>query len=254
MSQQSSGTRSTSGPTPGACERQWARILGPTLIAYGTEDRRTGSLTPSAGCRAVVPGTRSRTPAPISPTCRPRPSSTETSWVITGQKVWTSYAQWADWCFVVCPHRPRRAAHKGLSYLLVPMDQPGVEVRPIQADHGDVRVQRGVLRPGHTDADLVVGEVNDGWRVALATSPSSAAWPARDIVGIPQGARPPSRARHKEREHHQQGDPPAAGRGWIRLYSSASTPAFTRRRGRPGAPPQASISKLFWANMASRSR
>ena len=83
--------------------------------------------------------------------------------------MWTSYAQWSDWCFVVCRTDPDAPRHKGLSYLLVPMDQPGVEVRPIRQLTGTSEFNEVFFDGARTDEDLVVGEVNDGWRVALAT-------------------------------------------------------------------------------------
>ena len=90
-------------------------------------------------------------------------------WVVTGQKVWTSLAQWADWCFVVCRTEPGSQRHKGLSYLLVPMDQPGVEVRPITQLTGTSEFNEVFFDGARTDGRHVVGEVGDGWRVALAT-------------------------------------------------------------------------------------
>ena len=68
-------------------------------------------------------------------------------WVINGQKVWTSLGHLADWIFVVVPHRPDGPAkHQGISFLLCPIDQPGVDMRPIRQITGDGRVQRGLLR------------------------------------------------------------------------------------------------------------
>ena len=68
-------------------------------------------------------------------------------WVINGQKVWTSLAHWAQWIFVIARTDRDAPKHKGLSYLLVPMDQPGrIEIRPDRADHRAQRVQRDVLR------------------------------------------------------------------------------------------------------------
>ncbi|MDT4964937.1 MAG: hypothetical protein QOF87_4584, partial [Pseudonocardiales bacterium] len=88
---------------------------------------------------------------------------------VTGQKVWTSFAHLADWCFVVARTDPGSKRHHGLSYLLVPMKQDGVEVRPIQQLTGTSEFNEVFFDDARTDASLVVGEVGDGWKVALGT-------------------------------------------------------------------------------------
>ena len=90
-------------------------------------------------------------------------------WVIDGQKVWTSLAQWSDWCFVVARTEEDSQRHHGLSYLLVPMDQPGIEVRPIRQITGTAEFNEVFFDGARTSADLVVGEPGDGWRVAMGT-------------------------------------------------------------------------------------
>ncbi len=91
------------------------------------------------------------------------------AWVINGQKVWTSLAHWAQWCFVVARTEKGSKRHAGLSYLLVPLDQPGVDVRPIVQLTGDSEFNEVFFDDARTDADLVVGEPGDGWRVAMGT-------------------------------------------------------------------------------------
>ena len=91
------------------------------------------------------------------------------AWVINGQKVWTSLAHWAQWCFVVARTEKGSKRHAGLSYLLVPLDQPGVEVRPIVQLTGDSEFNEVFFDDARTDADLVVGAPGDGWRVAMGT-------------------------------------------------------------------------------------
>jgi alkylation response protein AidB-like acyl-CoA dehydrogenase len=90
-------------------------------------------------------------------------------WVVTGQKVWTSLAHTADWCFVVCRTEPGSVRHKGLSYLLVPMRQPGIEVRPITQLTRTSEFNEVFFDGARTARENVLGEVGDGWRVALAT-------------------------------------------------------------------------------------
>ena len=74
-------------------------------------------------------------------------------------------------------HRPDAPAHKGLSYLLVPMDQPGVSVRPLKQMTGTAEFNEVFFDDARTDKANVVGEVNDGWKVAMATLGSSAGPP-----------------------------------------------------------------------------
>ena len=90
-------------------------------------------------------------------------------WVLNGQKVWTSLAHWAQWIFVVARSEKGSKRHAGLSYLLVPLDQPGIEIRPIVQLTGDSEFNEVFFTDARTDADLVVGEPGDGWRVAMGT-------------------------------------------------------------------------------------
>jgi alkylation response protein AidB-like acyl-CoA dehydrogenase len=90
-------------------------------------------------------------------------------WVITGQKVWTSLAAEADWCFVLARTEPGSRRGEGLSYLLVPMRQKGVTVRPIRQLTGKSEFNEMFFDGARTHASLVAGEPGDGWRVARAT-------------------------------------------------------------------------------------
>ena len=88
-------------------------------------------------------------------------------WVLTGQKLWSSGAHLANWMFVLA--RTNRAAppHRGISMLLVPLGQPGVEIRPIRNITGDTDFNEVFFDGAVTDRELVVGEVDQGWRVAM---------------------------------------------------------------------------------------
>ena len=90
-------------------------------------------------------------------------------WVITGQKIWTSLAHVADWCFVLARTEPGSTRGKGLSYLLVPMHQPGVTVRPIRQLTGTSEFNEVFFDGARTAAAHVVGQPGDGWKVAKAT-------------------------------------------------------------------------------------
>ena len=144
-------------------------LLGPTLIAFGTAAQKErflpriravdelwcqGYSEPGAGSDLAAVSTRARLDGD--------------EWVIDGQKVWTSMAHDADWIFVIARTEPGSQLHKGLSFLLVPMDQPGVEVRPIRQITGTSEFNEVFFSGARTAEDLVVGEPGDGWRVAMA--------------------------------------------------------------------------------------
>lgn len=143
-------------------------LLGPTLIAFGTDEQQRrflpkilaveelwcqGYSEPGAGSDLANVATRARLEGD--------------EWVIDGQKIWTSAAQFAQWCFVVARTTPGSSRHEGLSFLLVPMDQPGIEVRPIRQLTGGAEFNEVFFTGARTSADLVVGDVGGGWRVAM---------------------------------------------------------------------------------------
>jgi alkylation response protein AidB-like acyl-CoA dehydrogenase len=145
-------------------------LLGPTLIAFGTPEQQQRFLPRILDVTELwsqgysEPGAGSDL-ANVSTTA----VLDDDEWVINGQKVWTSLAHWAQWCFVVARSEKGSKRHAGLSYLLVPLDQPGVEVRPIVQLTGDSEFNEVFFDDARTDADLVVGQPGDGWRVAMGT-------------------------------------------------------------------------------------
>ena len=247
----SSGTRSTSGPTPRPGSTSWGRACsGPPSSPTAPRRRRTGSSTPSGwGTELWCQGYSEPDAGSDLANVQTKAVLDGDEWVITGQKVWTSYAQWSDWCFVVCRTDPEAPRHRGLSYLLVPMDQPGVEVRPIRQITGTSEFNEVFFDGARTDADLVVGEVNDGWRVALATLAfERGVGLLGDIVGFRKEL---DHLLELARKNGRTTDTVCAS-GWPRSGSAstssgstpcARSPAWTARWPRP----QASISKLFWA-------
>jgi alkylation response protein AidB-like acyl-CoA dehydrogenase len=155
---------------PGRLNHMGETLFGPTLIAFGTPEQKErflppivrgeeiwcqGYSEPNAGSDLANVQTRARLEAD--------------EWVIDGQKVWTSWAEWADWCFMVCRTDPESVRHKGLAYLLVPMRQPGVEIRPIVQITGDAEFFEVFCDGARTAADNIVGAPGEGWKVAMGT-------------------------------------------------------------------------------------
>jgi alkylation response protein AidB-like acyl-CoA dehydrogenase len=145
-------------------------LLGPTLIALGTPEQQARFLpgivaVEELWCQGYSePGAGSDLAAVSTKAHR-----VGDEWSITGQKVWTSLAQHADWCFVVARTEQGSTRHQGLSYLLVPMDQPGVDVRPILQLTGTSEFNEVFFDDARTAADLVVGGEGNGFKVAMAT-------------------------------------------------------------------------------------
>jgi alkylation response protein AidB-like acyl-CoA dehydrogenase len=145
-------------------------LLGPTLIAFGTTEQHKRFLPPIKAvtelwCQGYSePGAGSDLANVAT-----RATLDGDHWVITGQKIWTSLAHVADWCFVLARTAPGSRRGKGLSYLLVPMRQPGVTVRPIRQLTGTSEFNEVFFDGARTDAANVVGEPGDGWRIAKAT-------------------------------------------------------------------------------------
>jgi alkylation response protein AidB-like acyl-CoA dehydrogenase len=153
------------------------QLLGPTLIAFGTPEQRRRFLPAIASvselwCQGYSePGAGSDL-ASVSTAGRLDGGQ----WVINGQKVWTSLAHVADWCFVLARTQAGSRRSEGLSILLVPMRQAGVTVRPIRQLTGTSEFNEVFFDDARTDADLVLGEPGDGWRVA------------RYLLGVERGA------------------------------------------------------------------
>ncbi|MFI6806284.1 acyl-CoA dehydrogenase family protein [Streptomyces luteogriseus] len=145
-------------------------LLAPTLLAHGSDEQRSRFLPPIAAgeelwCQGYSePGAGSdlagvRTAAVREPGGR--------GYRVTGQKIWTSLAREADWCFVLARTEPGSVRHHGLTFLLVPMDQPGrIEVRPIRQMTGTSDFNEVFFDGAH--AEHVVGGEGNGWRVAMS--------------------------------------------------------------------------------------
>ncbi|MFJ4875875.1 acyl-CoA dehydrogenase family protein [Streptomyces sp. NPDC088745] len=148
------------------------QLLGPTLIAYGTEEQQARFLPPIVAvqelwCQGYSEPDAGSDLANVRTRAELDPGGG--TWRVNGQKIWTSLAHESQWCFVVARTAPGSRRHAGLSYLLVPMDQPGVEVRPIVQLTGTSEFNEVFFDDARTDAAHVVGAVGDGWRIAMAT-------------------------------------------------------------------------------------
>ena len=144
-------------------------MLGNTLIHLGTEEQKQHYLP------KILSGEQRWCQGYSEPDAGSDLAGIRTSavldgdeWVINGQKTWTSAGHLADHIFVLARTDPDAPKHRGISFLLVPMDQPGVEVRPIRNLAGYALFNEVFFTDARTGAAEVVGGVNDGWRTAMA--------------------------------------------------------------------------------------
>ncbi len=225
-------------------------LLGPTVLAFGTQAQRDRFLP---GIRTVSelwcqgysePGAGSDLAA-ITTSAR----RDGDEWSINGQKIWTSLAHVADWCFVIARTEPGSTRHHGLSYLLVPMNQPGIDVRPIIQLTGTSEFNEVFFDDARTAADLVVGEPGDGWRIAMGTLTFE-----RGISTLGQQIRFARELADVEALAQRTGaaaDPLIAeriDRAWVGLRVLRAHAIRTMQGAGVTDGGQASVAKLLWAN------
>jgi acyl-CoA dehydrogenase len=236
---------------PGRIPNLGLTLLGPTLVAFGTEELQRRFLPGIlSGTELWCQGYSEPDAGSDLANVKTRASLEDGQWVVTGQKIWTSYAHVADWCFVVARTDPGSSRHAGLSYLLLPMRQPGIEVRPILQVTGGDEFNEVFFDGARTDADLVVGPVGGGWKVAMGT------------LGFERGASTLGQQLQFALEFDELtalarangalADPvlrDAITRSWVELrimrYSNLRM-LTAMDSGAPG--PEASVGKLFWSN------
>jgi alkylation response protein AidB-like acyl-CoA dehydrogenase len=144
-------------------------LVAPTILAFGTEEQKQrflpgikngtelwcqGYSEPAAGSDLANVQTRARLEGG--------------EWIIDGQKVWTSLAHNAGWCFVICKTEPDAPRYRNLSFLLVEMNQPGILVKPIVQLSGTSEFNEVFFDGARTPAENVVGAPGQGWKVAMA--------------------------------------------------------------------------------------
>ena len=156
------------GRGPGRVGHIGEGLLGPTLIAFGTEEQQARFLPGIvAGEELWCQGYSEPNAGSDLANVQTRAALDGDEWVINGQKVWTSLAHVVAVVLRAGPHRPDAPKHQGLSFLLVP-DGPGRHRGPAdRADHRQLRVQRGLLRRRPHRRRPVVGEPGEGWQVAM---------------------------------------------------------------------------------------
>ncbi|MER6712420.1 acyl-CoA dehydrogenase family protein [Streptomyces sp. NPDC000877] len=226
-------------------------LLAPTLIAHGTEEQKARFLPPiAAGDELWCQGYSEPGAGSDLAGIRTAAVRAGRSYRVTGQKIWTSLAHEADWCFVLARTEPGSVRHHGLSFLLVPMDQPGrIEVRPIRQLTGTSDFNEVFFDGAH--AEHVVGGEGDGWRVAMSllgfergvSTLAQQIGFAEELAGVVRAAVESGAARD-----------PVVRERLVRQWAELRTMRWNALRtlggsAGPGAP---SVAKLLWAGWHQR--
>ena len=155
---------------PGRLGHIGETLLGPTIIAFGNDEQKARFLPKIQNCEEYwCQGYSEPNAGSDLANVQTKARLEGDEWIIDGQKVWTSLAHWSDWCFVLCRSETDSPNHSALSYLLVPMRQEGIEIRPIEQMTGDSEFNEVFFEGARTDATNIVGERGQGWKVAMGT-------------------------------------------------------------------------------------
>jgi alkylation response protein AidB-like acyl-CoA dehydrogenase len=226
---------------------------GPVLIAHGTEQQKERYLEPILSAEEIwCQGFSEPQAGSDLASLKTRALKEDGGWRVTGQKVWTSFAQWAKWCMLVARTDADAPKHQGLTYFLLDMQQDQVEVRPLRQITGEAEFNEIFLEAAWIPDENVVGRVGNGWAVAITTlmneraglGASSALALRHDLEELIAlvnerglGADPVIRQRIAKLQIGIQ----ALRLGALRTLTT------TMRTGTPG--PEGSISKWEWADL-----
>jgi alkylation response protein AidB-like acyl-CoA dehydrogenase len=145
-------------------------LAGPTIMTWGTPEQKDRYLTPILTAEEIwCQGFSEPDAGSDLASLKTRAVKDGDDWVITGQKVWTSAAQYSKWCMLVARTDSEAAKHKGLTYFLMDMDQEAVQVRPLRQITGESEFNELFMDGARIPGENVLGGVGNGWKVALTT-------------------------------------------------------------------------------------
>jgi alkylation response protein AidB-like acyl-CoA dehydrogenase len=143
---------------------------GPTLMVWGSEEQRERHLAPILSAEEIwCQGFSEPDAGSDLAALKTRAVMRDGEWVVSGQKVWTSGAQYSKWCMLVARTDSEAPKHKGLTYFLMDMEQEGVQVRPLRQITGEAEFNELFIEEARIPERNVVGGVGNGWKVALTT-------------------------------------------------------------------------------------
>jgi alkylation response protein AidB-like acyl-CoA dehydrogenase len=236
-------------------------IIGPTIIAFGTEEQKKRYLSKILSAEEIWCQGFSEPDAGsdlANVRCEARLEGDH--YVVNGQKVWNSYGWAADWCELVVRTDATAEKHKGLTVLLVDMKSKGVDVRPLKQMTGESEFNEIFFHDVHVPVANVVGKVNQGWSVAMGTlmHERGTFGAGLQVTYKRNMERLIELARKTPRNGHTAAEDPIFRQKLAQLYAEIEIMranqmrAFSRisATGVPG--PEGSIQKIFWSELNQR--
>lgn len=153
---------------PGRVNHIGIELAGPTILAFGSDEQKRRFLPGIAAGKTIFcqgfsePGAGSDLAS-----VRTKGRLENGEWVVNGQKIWTSLAHISDWIFVVTRTEEGSKGPKGLTFLMMEIDQPGIEIRGIKQINGDAEFNETFFTDARCPADSMIGAVGDGWKIAM---------------------------------------------------------------------------------------
>lgn len=231
-------------------------LLAPTMFEFATAEQQVRFLPPMAsGAEIWAQGWSEPDAGSDLAGIRTRARRVPGGWRVNGHKTWCSRAVFADWIALLCRTDPDATRHHGLSYLLSPLDAPGVEVHPIAQLDGEPGFADVFFDDVFVPDEHVLGEVDQGWRVAMATAGSERSLSLRSpgrFMATAQRVVELWRRCDDEALAHQLAD--EVTRCWIAAdaYRLATFAAVTGIVEGDGIGPEASANKVFWSELDLR--
>lgn len=237
-------------------------LAGPTILHHGTEAQKQRFLpriiaSDDVWCQGFSEPNAGSDLASV----RTRAERKGDKFIVNGQKIWTSYAQYSQWCFALVRTDPDVSKHKGLSFLLIDMSSPGISIRPLRQISGESEFNETFFDDVEVPVENIVGEINGGWKIAMTTLAYERG--PEDALGRQIRFKQELDRLVRTAEQTRQGGVPLTDDPIVRqklaraiteveIMRLSAVRSFSKFLNGDDRGPDASVTKLYWSHAAQR--